>query len=88
MASVQQSIQQSVSAHDADSPISPRIVVDPLAGPIIEVLTAGGTVQSQIPSATVVAYLRAGLTSSGLPKPTEEVTPAQKEAKEAKSIVA
>jgi len=85
---IQQSIQSSVLAHDSDSPISPRIVVDPLAGPIIQVLTTSGEVQSQIPSATVVAYLRAGLTSSGFPKPTADETQTEKGAKENKSIVA
>jgi hypothetical protein len=56
----------------SNTPISPRIVVDPLAGVITQFLSATGTVQSQIPSAAVVAYLRAGLTSSGQTKPTPE----------------
>jgi hypothetical protein len=49
--------------------ISPRIVADPTAGIIIQYLSGSGQVQSQIPSATVVAYLRAGLTSQGFAKP-------------------
>jgi hypothetical protein len=56
----------------SNAPISPRIVVDPLAGPITEFLTSTGQIQTQIPSAAVVAYLRAGLTSTGLVKPTPE----------------
>jgi hypothetical protein len=54
----------------SSTPISPRIVVDPLAGVITEFLTSSGQVQSQIPSAAVVAYLRAGLTSDGEVKQT------------------
>jgi len=54
-----------------DTSISPRIVDDPLAGQIIQVLNGTGQVQSQYPSATAVAYLRAGLTSQGFSKPQE-----------------
>ncbi len=49
--------------------ISPRILVDPSAGAIIQYLSSNGQVQLQIPSSTVVAYLRAGLTPDGLSKP-------------------
>jgi hypothetical protein len=56
----------------SNTPISPRIVVDPLAGVITQFLSATGTVESQIPSAAVVAYLRAGLTASGETKSTPE----------------
>jgi len=56
----------------SNTPISPRIVVDPLAGVITQFLSTNGQVQSQIPSAAVVAYLRAGLTSSGQTKSTPE----------------
>jgi hypothetical protein len=52
------------------TPISPRIVVDPLAGVITEFLNTNGQLQSQIPSAAVVAYLRAGLTPDGQTKPS------------------
>ncbi|MDP9127119.1 MAG: hypothetical protein M3N08_02505 [Pseudomonadota bacterium] len=52
----------------ANNSISPRIVVDPSAGVIIQFLSSTGSVQSQIPSATIVAYLKAGLTSDGLHK--------------------
>lgn len=53
----------------SNSTISPRIVVDPSAGVIIQFLSSSGQVQNQIPSSTVVAYLRAGLTPDGLQKP-------------------
>jgi hypothetical protein len=67
--------QTPTPAADPDPPISPRIVVDPLAGPITEFLTTSGQIQAQTPSAAVVAYLRAGLTSSGTPKPTVDPKP-------------
>ena len=57
---------------NSNTPISPRIVVDPLAGVITQFLSTDGQVQSQIPSAAVVAYLRAGLTSNGQTKPSPE----------------
>src|ERR1700733_9769662 len=53
----------------SDSSISPRIVVDPSAGVIFQSLSSTGQIQNQIPSTTVVAYLRAGLTPQGLSKP-------------------
>jgi len=56
----------------SNTPISPRIVVDPLAGVITQFLSATGQLESQIPSAAVVAYLRAGLTTQGYAKPTPE----------------
>jgi len=56
----------------SNTSISPRIIVDPLAGVITQFLTDAGQVQSQIPSAAVVAYLRAGLTSTGEVKSTPE----------------
>jgi hypothetical protein len=66
-------------AQDPDTPISPRIVVDPLAGVITEFLNTTGQVQSQIPSAAVVAYLRVGLDASGQakPQPGEDTKPKQ-----------
>lgn len=57
---------------NSNIPISPRIVWDPQAGPIIENLSSTGQIESQTPSAVAVAYVRAGLTSSGLAKPTPE----------------
>jgi hypothetical protein len=48
--------------------ISPRIVVDPLAGVITEFLNSNGQIQSQIPSSAVVAYLRVGLAADGQAK--------------------
>jgi hypothetical protein len=71
---------QNAAPSDGDAPISPRIVVDPLAGPITEFLTTSGTIAAQIPSAAVVAYLRAGLTSAGFAKPTADPVPAPTEA--------
>jgi hypothetical protein len=58
------------------STISPRIVVDPSAGVIIQFLSSTGQLQNQIPSSTVVAYLRAGLTPEGLSKPQSQATSA------------
>jgi|GEM_PF-1213387 hypothetical protein len=55
---------------DSSTPISPRIVVDPQAGVITEFLNTSGQVESQIPSSTVVAYLRAGLNANGEAKPS------------------
>jgi hypothetical protein len=56
-------------ATDNSNPgISPRIVVDPLAGVITQFLSQTGQVESQIPSTTVVAYLRAGLEADGQSK--------------------
>jgi len=67
------SVVSQVSAKPLTQPssqsISPRIVVDPSAGVIIQFLSSNGQVQNQIPSTTVVAYLRAGLTPDGLQKP-------------------
>jgi len=39
---------------------------------ITEFLGTNGQIESQIPSATVVAYLRAGLTPQGLPNQTSQ----------------
>ena len=60
------------SASDSPQTISPRIVIDPIAGAITQFLNTSGQVEIQIPSAAVVAYLRAGLTSEGYGKPEEE----------------
>jgi hypothetical protein len=72
---VTQPATPAVGVSDSNTPISPRIVVDPLAGPITEFLSSNGQIQAQFPSATVVAYLRAGLTSSGFAKPTADPAP-------------
>lgn len=53
----------------SSAPVSPQLRYDPSAGLITVYLNSSGQVQLQIPSATVVAYLRAGLTSQGLPQP-------------------
>ena len=50
-----------------------RFLVDPLAGPITQFLNVSGDVQDQIPSKTVVAYLKAGLTVNGLSKSDKSV---------------
>lgn len=50
--------------------ISPRIIDDPTAGIITQYLDSTGKVANQFPSTTVVAYLRAGLTSEGLSRHT------------------
>ncbi len=57
------------SSSSSNATISPRITVDPSAGVIIQYLGSNGQVQNQIPSETVVAYLKAGLTADGLQKP-------------------
>jgi hypothetical protein len=72
-ASVASSVDSKPLTGGSSTPISPRIVVDPLAGVITQFLSATGQLESQIPSAAVVAYLRAGLTPDGLAKPT--ITP-------------
>lgn len=48
---------------------SPRVVIDTSAGIVLQFLNGDGSFQSQVPSSTVVAYLRAGLTPEGLSKP-------------------
>lgn len=49
-------------------PFSPRITADPYTGVVIsEYLSSSGEKTIQIPSETVVAYLRSGLTAQGTP---------------------
>jgi hypothetical protein len=63
------------TASVARVPLSPRIKADPVAGVMIaEYLTTEGEKQIQIPSQTVVAYLRSGLTASGLPDKSVEAS--------------
>lgn len=57
----------------ATSAITSKTYVDPLAGVITEYLNGNGSIQSEIPSATVVAYLKAGLTAQGYPKAPQTV---------------
>jgi hypothetical protein len=52
--------------------ISPKIVIDPLAGVITEYVNSQGKVTQQTPSVAAVAYLHAGLTAQGLNKPTPQ----------------
>lgn len=55
-------------------PVSPHMVLDPSAGVMIsEYYNASGNLQSQIPSAAAVSYLRMGLSSSGAPKTEDNV---------------
>lgn len=50
------------------APLSPRMRVDPTAGVLImEYLTDAGDKTAQLPSETVVAYLRSGLSADGMP---------------------
>jgi hypothetical protein len=65
-------IAASQELRESTQSISPRIIVDPVAGAITQFLNTTGQVETQIPSAAVVAYLRAGLTSAGLAKPQEK----------------
>jgi len=47
-------------------PLSPSLKFDPVAGVMItEYLDSSGKIESQIPSAASVAYLRVGLTANG-----------------------
>ncbi len=56
-------------------PFSPRIKTDPVAGVMIaEYLSSVGEKEIQIPSQTVVAYLRSGLTATGVPEKRETAT--------------
>lgn len=56
-------------------PFSPRIKTDPIAGVMIaEYLSTMGEKEIQIPSQTVVAYLRSGLTATGMPERRESET--------------
>jgi len=79
-------------APDPDTPISPRITVDPFAGVITEFLNTSGQVQSQIPSAAVVAYLRAGLNADGQvkqePGQSSQLTQPEAQAQHEASVVA
>lgn len=68
-ASSARSIVRENAAQGTAPAISPRLVVDPRAGVLIQYLNNNGEVATQIPSTTVVAYLRAGLTAEGLNKP-------------------
>ncbi len=52
-----------------------RVVFDPLAGLVVEYLNGKGVVQSQIPSSAAVAYIHAGLMSTGLPRSVTVASP-------------
>jgi hypothetical protein len=66
-----QATQAASSSANSTAPISPRIVVDPLAGVITQFLTSTGGIEAQIPSQAVVAYLRAGLEADGTSRPSD-----------------
>lgn len=54
------------------APLSPRMTSDPAAGVIVmEYISDQGVMTMQLPSRTVVAYLRSGLSEAGLPIPDE-----------------
>jgi hypothetical protein len=55
------------AATDSNAGISPRIVIEPYAGVVIQILNSTGQVQSQIPSTAAVAYLNEGLGPNGQP---------------------
>ncbi|MDD3181243.1 MAG: hypothetical protein PHD48_00325 [Alphaproteobacteria bacterium] len=57
------------------APLSPRMTVDPTAGVLImEYLTDSGDKTAQLPSETVVAYLRSGLSADGTPFKDEQAS--------------
>ena len=50
------------------APLSPRAVVDPVAGAVVmEYLSSTGELVEQYPSTVALAYLRSGLSAAGLP---------------------
>ena len=71
-AHVQATTTSSSSSSDSSGPI--KYYVDALAGPVTQFLNIKGDVQDQIPSVTVVAYLKAGLTTDGRSKLNETLT--------------
>ncbi len=58
------------------APISPRLRYDSTSGVVVtEFLKENGNVDSQIPSAAVLAYLRVGLQADGTGAPQENAEP-------------
>lgn len=57
---------QTAAAQGTAATFSQRFRNDPQAGLILEYLSDKGQLVSQVPSQTVVAYLRAGLTAEGV----------------------
>lgn len=54
------------------APLSPRMKADPEAGVmVLEYISDNGDMTMQVPSRTVVAYLRSGLSEAGLPVPDD-----------------
>lgn len=53
------------------APISPRLRFDAVSGVVVTEFLNGKNIASQTPSAAALAYLRAGLSPDGSPKPQE-----------------
>ncbi len=69
-------------------PVSPSFRFDPTAGVMItEYFNSNGEVQTQLPSAASIAYMRAGLSPTGMPREHAEPA-AQAVEPEAKAVVA
>lgn len=60
-----------------EKPISPRIRQDSISATVVtEFVGSNGEVSQQVPSVAALAYLRAGLTAQGTPKPEAEAAKA------------
>jgi len=69
------SAKDNVDVATQTAPLSPRMTSDPAAGVIVmEYLSDDGSMTMQLPSRTVVAYLRSGLSEAGLPIPDEFIS--------------
>jgi hypothetical protein len=67
--------KQAEASAPVTTPINPRLRFDAPSGVVVtEFLKNGKDVQSQVPSAAALAYLRAGLQADGLSK-SESVEP-------------
>lgn len=62
------STQASSTSSATTGSFSSKLIVDPLAGVITEFLDGQGNIRNEIPSTTVIAYLKAGLTAQGYSK--------------------
>lgn len=81
-------IEQPAQLQSQSHHISPSLRVDPIAGVVItEYFNSDGEVQTQIPSAASLAYLRVGMTASGVSSAEEQVAPT-KPVEEPKEVVA
>jgi hypothetical protein len=62
----------SSSSQNVASTISPRLVYNPVAGVVVtEFLNNSGQIDVQLPSKAAIAYLQAGLTQQGDPRPAD-----------------